>query len=297
MEEADTFLSDVHVGTFCPLSDRGTLVTRFTFTQPHDGPREAELDKDGDMVVSRKAQHVVCIEHSMSTTLQAVGLQVWRGSLLMADYLLYQGSDRFRGSVILELGAGTGLVSIIAGLKAGRVFCTDIGKELLDLCQRNIEGNIDFSSGDTKSRRNITVRELDWKSPFSESSAGFSWSEDDLKSLSKASFILASDVVYDDVLTNAFFTCLAYLHSIIDEPPAIIVSLERRVNFSLEEMDVASPYYRHFRTCLDLSYTTSMGELKFQAQQMSTDFSQYSDYDRVKELAMWMYTPLALLPL
>ena len=42
---------------------------------------------------------------------------------------------------------------------------TDTGKELLELCQRNI----DSSSGDAESRRNITVRELDWKSPFSES--------------------------------------------------------------------------------------------------------------------------------
>ena len=50
-------------------------------------------------------------------------------------------------------------------------------------------------------------------------------------------------------------------------------------------MAVASPYYRYFRRCLDLSYPTSTGEmLRFQAQQMSTDFSQYSDYDRVKEL-------------
>ena len=60
----------------------------------------------------------------MSTTLQAVGSQVWRGALLMADYLLYQRNDRFHGSVVLELGAGTGLVSIIAGFKASHVFCT-----------------------------------------------------------------------------------------------------------------------------------------------------------------------------
>ena len=68
--------------------------------------------------------HMLPLEHSMSTTLQAVGSQVWRGALLMADYLLYQGSDRFHDSVILELGAGTGLVSIVAGLKARHVFCT-----------------------------------------------------------------------------------------------------------------------------------------------------------------------------
>lgn len=116
--------------------------------------------------------------------------------------------------------------------------------------------------------------------------------------------MLVFAVVYDDALTDAFFSCLVYLHSMIDKPPAIIISLERRcdhlwfdsygykdnlsfyrVNFSLEEMAVASPYYRHFRTCLDLSYPTSTGEmLKFQAQQISTDFPQYSDYDRIKEL-------------
>ena len=60
----------------------------------------------------------------MSTTLEAVGLQVWRGALLMSDYLLSSAGARLRGAVVLELGAGTGLVSIIAALRASHVFCT-----------------------------------------------------------------------------------------------------------------------------------------------------------------------------
>lgn len=64
------------------------------------------------------------LEHAMSTPLDAVGLQVWRGSLLMTDYILYRGTELLSNSVVLELGAGTGLVSIIAGLKAHRVYCT-----------------------------------------------------------------------------------------------------------------------------------------------------------------------------
>ena len=38
-------------------------MTRFIFTPmpPHGAPHEAELDKDGDMVVVRKKEHVVCI--------------------------------------------------------------------------------------------------------------------------------------------------------------------------------------------------------------------------------------------
>lgn len=66
---------------------------------------------------------IPCPEHAMSTTLDSVGLQVWRGSLLMADYLLCQDS-RLDGSVVLELGAGTGLVSLIAAQGAQCVFCT-----------------------------------------------------------------------------------------------------------------------------------------------------------------------------
>ena len=57
-----------------------------------------------------------------------------------------------------------------------------------------------------------------------------------------------------------------------------------RVIFSLEDLAAASPYYKHFRECLDMTYFTSEGELKFQAQQINTDFPQYSNYDKVKEL-------------
>ena len=39
----------------------------------------------------------------MSTILRDVGLQVWRGALLMADYILHSGA-RFQGCNVLELG-------------------------------------------------------------------------------------------------------------------------------------------------------------------------------------------------
>ena len=61
----------------------------------------------------------------MSTTLDDVGLQVWRGSLLMADYLFCQ-KERLQESLLLELGAGTGLVSVTAALTAQCVFCTGV---------------------------------------------------------------------------------------------------------------------------------------------------------------------------
>ena len=39
---------------------------------------------------------------------------------------------------------------------------------------------------------------------------------------------VVSPVVYDNSLTDAFFTCLVYLHSIICQPPTTLISLEKR---------------------------------------------------------------------
>lgn len=62
-------------------------------------------------------------------------LQVWRGSLLLADYLL-ANSTSVVGIVGCELGAGAGLASIaLARAGARRVFATDTGQEVLGLCK------------------------------------------------------------------------------------------------------------------------------------------------------------------
>nr|XP_031543076.1 methyltransferase-like protein 22 isoform X10 [Vicugna pacos] len=68
-----------------------------------------------------------CPEHTMATPLEDVGKQVWRGALLLADYVLFQ-RDLFQGRTVLELGGGTGLASIIAATVARTVYCT-AGKE------------------------------------------------------------------------------------------------------------------------------------------------------------------------
>ena len=68
-------------------------------------------------------------------------LQVWRGSLLLAEYLLSRASD-FENTAGCELGAGTGVAGIaLACAGARRVFVTDIGSSVLDLCQVSISAN------------------------------------------------------------------------------------------------------------------------------------------------------------
>ena len=54
-------------------------------------------DEDGDFDVPRsgadKLNQDLCleIEHHLASTLDEVGCQVWRGSLVMADYLIQVG--------------------------------------------------------------------------------------------------------------------------------------------------------------------------------------------------------------
>jgi predicted nicotinamide N-methyase len=60
---------------------------------------------------------------------------VWRGSLLLAEYVLSRASN-FVDTVGCELGAGTGVAGIaLACAGARRVFITDVGPSVLDLCQ------------------------------------------------------------------------------------------------------------------------------------------------------------------
>lgn len=62
------------------------------------------------------------LEHSKSTILNLVGLQVWRGALLLADWLICN-NENLPDKTILELGSGVGLTSIVASMYKP-VLCT-----------------------------------------------------------------------------------------------------------------------------------------------------------------------------
>ncbi|XP_025836871.1 methyltransferase-like protein 22 isoform X2 [Agrilus planipennis] len=131
--------------TIEPKLNKNDLVSRFPFKWP---PKLAQTDNDGDLVVDRSdfneqdsRAEFVEIEHSGSTVLGLVGLQVWRGALLLADWLFHIRKLLKNNSVILELGSGVGLTSII-GAHYAPVVCTDVNKgEILKLIESNVARN------------------------------------------------------------------------------------------------------------------------------------------------------------
>jgi predicted nicotinamide N-methyase len=79
-------------------------------------------------------QPLICSEHSYSTTLDLVGRQIWRGALLLADFVLHHGPSLLQGHTVLELGSGVGLTSIVAAMFATEVICTGDINFVIFLC-------------------------------------------------------------------------------------------------------------------------------------------------------------------
>ncbi|XP_035663523.1 methyltransferase-like protein 22 [Branchiostoma floridae] len=360
--EEGAVLSDVHIDVH--LSNQRSLgelaLTIFNFTVPQsdhsssnsedgsntEGTREPKqkrlktvedsvtVDEDGDLVLRRRkpnsTEMEVHIQHAMATPLDTVGLQVWRGALLMCDFILHN-QDIFKSHSVLELGGGVGLVSIIAGaVGASKVYCTDVGDRLLELCRDNVLKNQHLC--EPTSKEIVKVRELDWlgdglsevcktdknvKSPSE-------WSTTDIEDVeNNVDILLAADIAYDSELTDGFFKSVFDLMT-RGRPKTLYVALERRYNFTLEDLDVTCKSYNHFRKCLcdlegeykcteELAVSGSSSQaksflwskviegqsedkgqrstpikcLKVMSEQVLTDFPCYSDYTRVKELELW----------
>src|SRR5579859_2446378 len=83
----------------------------------------------------------------------STGTTLYLSSQLLAHYAQ---TVTPRGTRAIELGAGTGLVSIALGIMGWEVWTTDLWNVIDDVLQTNIERNREDTTG------TITIQELDW---------------------------------------------------------------------------------------------------------------------------------------
>ncbi|KAM7358660.1 methyltransferase-like protein 22 [Cochliomyia hominivorax] len=263
----------------------GKIVSKFEFKYPTNATVDIEnscgvtVDSDGDLVVRRKndieyKEGVIEIEHSEATEIRLVGLQVWRGALLLADYIFHQRMS-FREKQILELGAGVGLTSIAAAIYVRKVVCTDVDiGGILNLIRANVKRNKNLCDN-----KQIDVIEYD----FMQDSKNYS--RELLKAIDDSDIIVAADVIYDDDLTVAFIKVMEAIfqrENISQKKKTIYVALEKRYVFTTTEFDAVAPMFEHF---LKL---TMPKPWKF--EYVETDFPQYFKYERCKHLVLLKIT-------
>ncbi|XP_058627836.1 methyltransferase-like protein 22 isoform X2 [Onychostoma macrolepis] len=246
-------------------------------------------DEEEDSEEEDGARDIIKIEHTMATPLEDVGKQIWRGAFLLADFILAQAS-MFKGATVLELGAGTGLTSIVVAMVAKTVYCTDVGDDLLSMCQRNVTLNKQhFEPQESE----IRVRQLDWMADdfCTDADLEFCWTDAEIADLhDNTTFVIAADVCYDDDLTDALFRTLYRLASNMRHPSTTYISIEKRLNFTLRNMDVSCEAYDHFCHCLDQLQQMTDGKMNFTVEPVKSSFPQFFQYERVEQLELWKVT-------
>ncbi|KAF6203286.1 hypothetical protein GE061_003704 [Apolygus lucorum] len=256
------------------LENSNSLVT-LEFSN-HQVEGDVKVDSDGDLVVDRKNRLSVEIEFSGSTVIPLVGLQIWRGAFVLADYILSQQKRRlFEDKVVLELAAGVGFTGVIAGMVAREIVCTDIDKGgILELIQRN------FSRNQHLMKASTSVLSLDFYQD--------DWSPQLKRKLKETDIIIAADVIYDNNLSEAFLKCLT---KVLLVPPkkTFLLALEKRFVFTVEDLDVVAPCFDHFFKCLN-SQWSSPPMSAWTVQELDIDFQQTFEYERSKHLVLYKIT-------
>jgi predicted nicotinamide N-methyase len=125
----------------------------------------------------------------------------WPAGQVLAAYLAKRGPEYLKGN-ILELGSGTGLVGLVAGILGGRVWITDQAP-LLDIMKRNVSLNALEDS--------LTVLELNWGAP--------------LPPIPRPDMVLAADCVYFE---PAFPLLVDTLSDLADNETEILFCYKKR---------------------------------------------------------------------
>ncbi|KAJ3357015.1 Methyltransferase-like protein 22 [Entophlyctis luteolus] len=296
-------LSDVHVRVASgAASSDGTVASNYISRVPH-------------------INFSATILHALATPIDAVGLQVWAGAMLLSEYLL-SNPITVRGKIVLELGAGTGLASIAAVAAGARaVVATDIHDEgILSLLHRNVKLN---NLADI-----VSIAPLDL---MDDSCPLFSALSDLVAPQARLSprespevvasafhqfqtsgeIIIAADILYLDDVTFQLVRRLPHLLLLSDanetcgkwRSRTMYMALEKRIQFSVDELRPTAPAWDFFVRTVEAMNSDLEARITDDCEPLPADFPDvrirmtavdlsgtaqlFSEYERVKELELW----------
>ncbi|XP_044287934.1 protein N-lysine methyltransferase METTL21A isoform X1 [Varanus komodoensis] len=135
-----------------------------------------------------------------------VAAVVWDAAVVLCTFLEMRGID-LQGSLVIELGAGTGLLGIVATLLGAHVTITD-RKAALPLLEANVQANLP-----AELQPRAVVKELTWGQDLANFSPG------------GYDFILGADIIY---LEETFMDLLQTLDHLCSDQTVILLSCRLR---------------------------------------------------------------------
>ncbi|XP_010286094.1 PREDICTED: protein-lysine methyltransferase METTL21C-like [Phaethon lepturus] len=143
-------------------------------------------------------EHYLYVGHQIviQESIEHFGAVVWPGALALSQYLeSNQEQFNLKDKKVLEIGAGTGLVSIVACILGAYVTATDL-PEVLENLSYNISRNTQ-----NMNMHKPEVRKLVWGEGLNEDFPVSTYSYD---------FILATDVVYHHAALDPLLATMVY---------------------------------------------------------------------------------------
>ncbi|XP_061463797.1 protein N-lysine methyltransferase METTL21A [Rhineura floridana] len=150
------------------------------------------------------ANHTIQIQQKWKQL--GVAAVVWDAAVVLCTFLEMGGID-LQGRLVIELGAGTGLLGIVATLLGAHVTITD-RKAALALLESNVRANLPV---DLQPR--AAVKELTWGQNLASFSSG------------TYDFVLGADIVY---LEETFGDLLQTLDHLCSDKTVILLSCRLR---------------------------------------------------------------------
>eukprot|EP00668_Euglena_longa_P045630 GGOE01061305.1.p1 GENE.GGOE01061305.1~~GGOE01061305.1.p1 ORF type:complete len:329 (-),score=78.86 GGOE01061305.1:32-997(-) len=272
-------------------------ISRFVFVgdEVESSTTETVGSNDGDLDPPRKRRRTsrgaLTIRHAVDTFMPDVGLQVWPGSLLLAEYFFSLLPHQLPFAAV-ELGCGTGFAGLALALAgAPSVMLTDHHVDVLENALANVHRNAHAFTDST-----VTVKQLDLlrlptgcqgACDVSTAAKGiqrnrFHLEASDIPHIFACPLIFAADVVYDPPLVEALFTFIDAYFSHNAEGEALL-ALEKRINFCLDEMAPVAPGYQQFEICVQ-------NRPSLCGHQVFVDFHHFLPYERGPELELWRFS-------
>jgi predicted nicotinamide N-methyase len=238
-------------------------------------------------------QEYIELQYRKKTSIDEVGLQLWRGSFLLADFILHLSKTDlrlFQGETVLEIGSGIGFVASLCASKAvgcANVIATDIqNKSVLELLSQNLLLNRRLSDPGTRA---LT---LDFDLGLEDhplltglySEKYPQWTKEWIKLFEQnCATLLAADIIYEDTLSFKF---ISSLQKLLRNGKTLYLSLEKRIRFTFVHLEECAPAFEYFIQTLEAFNAQNSSQLIANSVDVSS-LPQYFSYQRLKELELW----------